>query len=875
MLSHLKRRIGVVTAIAVLAAFVPALTTSPASAAASTTLVTVVSDPATYSACPTGSAAAAGFTDTTSTDVDCIKMYGITTGVTATTYEPTANVARWQMALYLTRMAGPTQVTLGTGADQGFTDISGKSAEIQTAINQIKQLGVTVGKTATTFAPDDNVTREEMALFIQRMLHATPTGAGGQSDSALTLNVDGDGGTYNYTDIDAGSVTVAGKDAIVELWNLGVHDGLLATTYNPGSDMTRAAMATFLTAALNHTNARPAGLVMQTDLATTAGTWTAATSISHRTAAHVPIVGTPVDVMVWSPTGGEGDAAFLATGLCDDAVTAGSITACYIDTGELVTNDKGNVSPTLVSSAPAGVVTTSEVYYAWSAAAGTTFDNDLHGEGVRADDDLFSSATVTASAAADETRCVLNVPAHTAVSTAAHTAKYGSTLTIDCQVKDGVLATSGNVALALRKITMTVSREFNLDSAGTQDGNIVLATSTVGYTDATGAVSFTVAGPADPSTGNDDHIDTIVLTSTAAMNCGLAASGYPGFMTESGSNLICTHTQTYDDDTADAAKTVLTSSASTGLISTVAGITRTVTATVYDQYGDTVAGETVTFTATQDLPSGLVCTAADPSVCTSLAAHGLADGDTLSVVDDTRYRAIASTASLTENDGSAFLVGEANCVGTVTSTTAFQLEQACGTLTNNNGDTASAAATPHFVVQTNPDGFTAAVTRVTSSAGSASYSWSDKHGVSGAFVTSAVGDSGTAGTHTFYRLDAGATFTGVGGVDATLTNGDTTCAVVEFDAVGQDFICQKLVTAAATHPLITYQQYSYDANDQFSTGATVTAGSGTPTTMALWVTDMATNAATGAAAGTAGVIGDIALAEYQALSTGVAKFKTS
>ncbi|SVD26998.1 uncharacterized protein METZ01_LOCUS379852, partial [marine metagenome] len=134
MLSHLKRRIGVFAAIAVLAAGVPALTTSPASAAASTTLVLAVSDPATYEACPSGTAAAAGFTDTTATDVDCIKMYGITTGVTATTYEPTASVPRWQMALYLTRMAGPTQVTLGTGADQGFTDISGKSAEIQTAI---------------------------------------------------------------------------------------------------------------------------------------------------------------------------------------------------------------------------------------------------------------------------------------------------------------------------------------------------------------------------------------------------------------------------------------------------------------------------------------------------------------------------------------------------------------------------------------------------------------------------------------------------------------------------------------------------------------------------------------------------------------------
>jgi hypothetical protein len=459
------------------------------------------------------------------------------------------------------------------------------------------------------------------------------------------------------------------------------------------------------------------------------------------------------------------------------------------------------------------------------------------------------------------------------VSTAAHTAKYGASVTINCQVKDGTGAAAGNVALAGRVLTMTVSREFDLDSVGTQDGNIVLATSTVALTDATGAASFTVAGPADPSTGTDRHIDTIVITCADACNHGVATTGLHSFMTDGG--LTLTHTQNYVDTTADAAKTVLTSSASSGLIAATAGITRLVTATVYDQYGDTVAGETVTFTATQDLPSGLVCTAADPSVCTSLAAHGLADGDTLSVVDDTRYRAIASTASLTENDGSAFLVGEANCVGTVTSTTAFQLEQACGTLTNNNGDTASAAATPHFVVQTNPDGFTAAVTRVTSSAGSASYSWSDKHSVSGAFVTTATGAGASAGTHTFYRLDAGATFTGAGGVDSTLTNGDTTCAVVEFDAVGQDFTCMKLVTAAATHPLITYQQYSYDANDQFSTGATVTAGSGTPTTMALWVTDMATNAATGAAAGTAGVIGDIALAEYQALSTGVAKFKTS
>ena len=155
MLSHLKKRLGVFTAIAVMSALVPALATSPVSAAVSLTAVAPANG-ALYSACPAGSAAAAGFTDTTSTDVDCIKMHGITTGVTATTYEPASNIPRWQMALYLTRFATAAGVTLGSGADQAFTDISGYSAAIQTAINQIKQLGVTTGTTATTYSPDDN-----------------------------------------------------------------------------------------------------------------------------------------------------------------------------------------------------------------------------------------------------------------------------------------------------------------------------------------------------------------------------------------------------------------------------------------------------------------------------------------------------------------------------------------------------------------------------------------------------------------------------------------------------------------------------------------------------------------------------------------------
>jgi len=427
--------------------------------------------------------------------------------------------------------------------------------------------------------------------------------------------------------------------------------------------------------------------------------------------------------------------------------------------------------------------------------------------------------------------------------------------------------------LANRKITMTVSREFNLDSVGTQDGNIVLATSTVGLTDATGALSFTVAGPADPSSGTDDHIDTIVLTSVDAMNCGVATTGKPGFMTEGGGNTTCTHTQTYKDTTADAAKTVLTSSASTGLVAATAGITRLVTATVYDQYGDTVAGETVTFTAAADLPSGLVCPAVATTICTTLAAHGLSDGDTLKVVEDTQYHALASTAVF--SSAGVLAVDDLLCVGTVSTTTTLNMEgidatsdtdAGCGTVLATNGHTASTAAAPLFVVHTNPDGFTSAVTRVTSSAGSASYSWSDKTSTSGKFVTTAIGASGTAGTHTFYRLDAAADYAEAGNDDAVVDAGETIAKLVEFDAVGADYTILKSVNTAATHTTITYQQYNYDANDQFVTGATDTEGSGTATTMALWVTAMATNAATAG-----GTYGDVALVDYEALSTGISQ----
>jgi len=885
MLSHLKRRFGVLAAVAVMAALVPAVNSSPASAATAigTTgvAVTVVGSAATYSACPTGSAPAAGFTDTTSTDVDCIAMYGITKGTTATTYSPTDSVPRWAMALYLTRALGPAGGTLGTGADQGFTDISGKSAEIQTAINQIKQLGITTGKTATTFAPDDNVTREEMALFIERWLENVKAGPGGQSDAdglvtaATTTYVTSDcagatacTGKYNYTDIDAGSVTVEGANAIKELYDMGIHDGVSATTFNPGSDMTRAAMATFMTAALAHTNARPAGLTIQASLYTNAGSHTPTLSVSDRDASFNPVSGTPVDVFYWTTSTTEGNAAFGATGLCDDSVATGaSITKCKIDSGEPTTNTNGNMVPTGVQTDPyLTVYEGSDVYYAWTAASGTTYDNDLHGSG-----DDYSSITVAATAAAAGMHCTVDTPANALTSTAAHTVKFATTHTITCQVKDAALATSGNVAKALQKVKYKNVRTFTTDSSGVQSG-VIMTEEIVGSSDATGQIQFTVTGPTDTA-GTDVVTDVITLDdlTIGAINNHGTLTSTSGFMTATDADTL-TFSLAYTDTTAAAATSSLTANATSGLANAVTGLTRTYTGTVYDQYGGTVASNATTFTSTSTMPGGLACSLATPSVCTTLAVHGLAVGDDVIVtglgaaqlgIGDQPLTANAAAAGATPTTGSSYIVG------TVPSTTTFTLTNSAGTSlggsTTHATPAASTDASPIVAVTSS----TAQAARTTTSDGSIAFSWTDTEGTSGLDTITFTPTTATASTKKFFRLAAASDFTSTDADGDDATDSETYAKLVEWDGTNNDFILEITDDTDATNSVLSYRQYTFDANDHFATGGSSTALNGNPVTMAAWETAMATAIATSAT----GTANDVVYVDYgTGISTDINRF---
>jgi hypothetical protein len=605
MFSNFKKRLGVFTAIAVMSALVPALSTSVASAAP-TTAATAVSatDVTTLKACPaSASTPAAGFTDTTSTDVDCIAYYGITTGVTATTYEPSANIPRWQMALYLTRFMDVAGLTLGSGADQGFTDISGYSAAIQTAINQIKQAGVTTGKTATTYDPDSNVSNEEMAMFVTRALGQTPVGQNGSNDtvSSLTLYINGTTATYNYDDIDSG-VTFEGHNAIIETFHLGL-TGDLSTdrTFSPSADITRADMATWLTNALAHTHARPTGLHLQSTDVADFGSMAAGTDelhISNRDASFDAIANTSVDVMAFydDPADTTDLAVVAATGKCDDMVTAQSSTLCTIDVGDSVTNASGNIVLEMGSMA-AGDASVGDgqtvQYWAWTAANGTVYVSTTHTAStvtIVSTTDATQLKVTSSQAKARRTATPEGIQADTNLDGVSDTgssevnfseAAYGSTVTLTFQAYDSATV---NAVVAKPLVLVTI-----VDAYGTPGAQPTSVTTTLAYTGADGSVTYDMVCGADPLplAASTESYRRITWTSTLTDNnlSGTTTDGAEEFF-------YCTDKAAY---AATSTLAITDKYKSVDLAATLTPVTSTVTGTVYDQYGNTLANQAVAF----------------------------------------------------------------------------------------------------------------------------------------------------------------------------------------------------------------------------------------------------------------------------------------
>jgi hypothetical protein len=109
-----------------------------------------------------------GFTDVPASAfyadaVAWLKAEGITTGTSATTFSPNDPVTRGQMAAFLFRLAGEP----GGSPAHGFSDVP-PTAFYADAVKWLKAEGITTGTSATTFSPNDAVTRGQMAAFLFR-----------------------------------------------------------------------------------------------------------------------------------------------------------------------------------------------------------------------------------------------------------------------------------------------------------------------------------------------------------------------------------------------------------------------------------------------------------------------------------------------------------------------------------------------------------------------------------------------------------------------------------------------------------------------------------------------------------------------------------
>lgn len=179
----------------------------------------------------------AGFTDVASSsvhfeDIDCVAFLGVIPGTTGTTFAPTAEIPRRQMALFLVRAADRMGVAVPAPVDQGFTDIGSVSQEERDAINQLAILGITKGTGPATYSPQRTIDRWQMALFLVR-LHRV---VGFELPAASRV----------FTDL--GGHPTETVVAVHHLSALGVTKGcaINPAEYCPDRQVTREQMASFL-----------------------------------------------------------------------------------------------------------------------------------------------------------------------------------------------------------------------------------------------------------------------------------------------------------------------------------------------------------------------------------------------------------------------------------------------------------------------------------------------------------------------------------------------------------------------------------------------------------------------------------------------------
>jgi subtilisin family serine protease len=107
---------------------------------------------------------------------------GVTTGTAPGVFTPDGIVSRGQLATLMWRTVGEPVPSFSSG----FVDVSG-SAFHATAVDWMAEHGLTTGTSASTFSPDDDVTRAQMVTFQYRLADADQAWRGSVDPPQLAL----------------------------------------------------------------------------------------------------------------------------------------------------------------------------------------------------------------------------------------------------------------------------------------------------------------------------------------------------------------------------------------------------------------------------------------------------------------------------------------------------------------------------------------------------------------------------------------------------------------------------------------------------------------------------------------------------------------
>ena len=558
-----------------------------------------------YSACVGPATADAGFADVATGSVhdaaiSCIAYYGITRGTAPGMFSPGRTIPRWQLAVMLQRAAGPAGVRLPAAQNAGFADISRLDGPFQDAINQMAAMGVMRGVSATAFDPQGLVSRAVIVEALAQFLTHARIGPGGKALSVgpdrrfviLESSASDETIAIDESFRDIGSVPYATNQAIRAMAEMGVAQGRGDGTFNPIGSVTRAQAAAFITRALAHTDARPAGLTMQAEKSSVGAGAEFELAVSLRGPDFMPVVGVPVDV--FSHAVEDAWLAFKADGTCN--VGSGGVSSagggtgpCTLESADGVTGPAGNMV------VDGQTIAEGTVFWAWTGQVGGQLDWD-GGRGQPLGAAAASSvASVTVGTIMPaRAQVTLSLPEG---SKEGHTARYGTRVTVTVQILDDQNNPTGASGLSY---TWSAVGEHESDHSARPVDGIALRAIT---TDSNGRASFALA-QADPDSnrrvdpgfdadGNDDDKTTWTYTINPVDDApDLVANPDIRFFAHSSSGTVV-----FDDDPPRGSKLTVELPRKWTLIPASGTVSASVIGKVTDQYGHPVRGRTVFFEA--------------------------------------------------------------------------------------------------------------------------------------------------------------------------------------------------------------------------------------------------------------------------------------